>query len=31
VSQKPQTDALTAGVDILVATPARLLDLINQK
>jgi ATP-dependent RNA helicase RhlE len=31
VSQKPQTDALTAGVDILIATPGRLLDLINQK
>lgn len=30
VSQKPQTDALRAGVDILVATPGRLLDLINQ-
>lgn len=31
VGQKPQTDALRAGVDILVATPGRLLDLINQK
>lgn len=31
VSQHPQTKALTAGVDILVATPGRLLDLINQK
>lgn len=31
VSQKAQTDTLTAGVDILVATPGRLLDLINQK
>ncbi len=31
VSQKPQTDALRQGVDILVATPGRLLDLINQK
>jgi ATP-dependent RNA helicase RhlE len=31
VSQKPQTDALSQGVDILVATPGRLLDLINQK
>ncbi|MGE5626561.1 MAG: DEAD/DEAH box helicase [Solirubrobacterales bacterium] len=30
VSQKPQTDALKAGVDILVATPGRLLDLIQQ-
>jgi ATP-dependent RNA helicase RhlE len=31
VSQHPQTKALTRGVDILVATPGRLLDLINQK
>lgn len=31
VSQVPQTNALKAGVDILVATPGRLLDLINQK
>ena len=31
VSQNPQTKALTSGVDILVATPGRLLDLINQK
>lgn len=31
VSQKPQIDALKAGVDILVATPGRLLDLINQR
>lgn len=30
VGQKPQTDALRAGVDVLVATPGRLLDLINQ-
>jgi ATP-dependent RNA helicase RhlE len=30
VGQKPQTDALRAGVDILIATPGRLLDLINQ-
>lgn len=30
VGQKPQTDALRAGIDILVATPGRLLDLINQ-
>ncbi|WP_025761250.1 DEAD/DEAH box helicase [Dyadobacter tibetensis] len=30
VGQKPQTDALARGVDILVATPGRLLDLINQ-
>lgn len=31
VSQKSQTDALKAGVDILVATPGRLLDLMQQK
>lgn len=31
VPQKPQTDALRAGVDILIATPGRLLDLINQQ
>lgn len=31
VSQNPQTKDLTKGVDILVATPGRLLDLINQK
>jgi ATP-dependent RNA helicase RhlE len=31
VSQDPQTRALKKGVDILVATPGRLLDLINQK
>ena len=30
VSQNYQTDALRAGVDILVATPGRLLDLISQ-
>jgi ATP-dependent RNA helicase RhlE len=30
VSQNPQTDALKRGVDILVATPGRLLDLMNQ-
>ena len=30
VSQRPQTDALRNGVDILIATPGRLLDLINQ-
>ena len=30
VSQFPQTDKLRRGVDILVATPGRLLDLINQ-
>lgn len=31
VPQGPQTRTLKAGVDILVATPGRLLDLINQK
>ncbi len=31
VGQKPQTDALSRGVDVLIATPGRLLDLINQK
>lgn len=31
VSQNPQTDALARGIDILVATPGRLLDLMNQK
>ena len=31
VSQNPQTDSLKKGVDILVATPGRLLDLIQQK
>ncbi len=30
VSQKPQTDALARGCDILVATPGRLLDLMQQ-
>ncbi len=30
VGQKRQTNALHAGVDILVATPGRLLDLMNQ-
>jgi ATP-dependent RNA helicase RhlE len=31
VSQFAQTDALQKGVDILIATPGRLLDLMNQK
>lgn len=31
VSQLHQTNALKRGIDILVATPGRLLDLINQK
>ncbi|BEG98312.1 DEAD/DEAH box helicase [Bacteroides sedimenti] len=30
VPQKPQTDALKRGIDVLIATPGRLLDLINQ-
>ncbi len=30
VSQNPQTETLRKGVDILIATPGRLLDLINQ-
>ncbi len=30
VSQHPQTEALKKGVDILIATPGRLLDLISQ-
>jgi ATP-dependent RNA helicase RhlE len=30
VSQNPQTDALRRGVDVVVATPGRLLDLMNQ-
>jgi ATP-dependent RNA helicase RhlE len=31
VPQKPQTDALQRGVDILIATPGRLNDLIGQR
>ncbi|MGG7162917.1 DEAD/DEAH box helicase [Clostridium ihumii] len=31
VSQNPQVKALKEGVDILIATPGRLIDLINQK
>ncbi|QEA39766.1 DEAD/DEAH box helicase [Pistricoccus aurantiacus] len=31
VGQQPQVDALRAGLDILVATPGRLLDLQQQK
>jgi ATP-dependent RNA helicase RhlE len=31
VSQRPQVDALKRGVDILVATPGRLLDLLEQR
>lgn len=30
VSQKHQTEALDRGIDVLVATPGRLLDLISQ-
>lgn len=30
VGQKPQTDTLRRGVDLLTATPGRLLDLMNQ-
>jgi ATP-dependent RNA helicase RhlE len=31
VSQQPQTQALRNGVDILIATPGRLLDLVEQR
>ena len=31
VSQKPQLSALNRGLDILIATPGRLLDLMNQR
>ena len=31
VPQKPQVQALRKGIDILVATPGRLLDLIDQR
>jgi ATP-dependent RNA helicase RhlE len=31
VTQKAQTDALHAGIDILIATPGRLLDLMSQQ
>jgi ATP-dependent RNA helicase RhlE len=31
VSQKPQVTALVRGVDIVIATPGRLLDLMNQR
>ncbi len=30
VNQNPQVDAIQRGIDVLVATPGRLLDLINQ-
>ena len=31
VGQKPQTEALERGIDILIATPGRLLDLMERK
>jgi len=31
VSQNPQVDTIRRGVDVLVATPGRLLDLMNQR
>lgn len=31
VEQGPQIESLKAGVDILIATPGRLFDLVNQK
>ncbi|MEG0830247.1 MAG: DEAD/DEAH box helicase [Anaerovoracaceae bacterium] len=31
VSQKPQAEKLKKGVDILIATPGRLKDLVNQR
>jgi len=31
VSQKPQVNALSRGVDIIIATPGRLLDLMGQR
>lgn len=31
VSQNPQVQLLNAGVDILIATPGRLIDLLNQR
>ncbi|MEO6916813.1 MAG: DEAD/DEAH box helicase [Chitinophagaceae bacterium] len=31
VSQVPQVNALRGGIDVLVATPGRLMDLINQR
>jgi len=30
VKQGPQTDALSKGIDVLIATPGRLLDLMDQ-
>lgn len=31
VPQNPQTKAIKNGIDVLVATPGRLIDLVNQK
>jgi ATP-dependent RNA helicase RhlE len=31
VGQRPQVDALARGIDIIIATPGRLLDLMNQR
>lgn len=31
VGQRPQQNAIARGIDILVATPGRLLDLVNQR
>ncbi len=31
VSQRPQVDAIRRGVDVIIATPGRLLDLIEQR
>ncbi len=31
VGQRPQVNALSRGVDIIIATPGRLLDLMNQR
>jgi ATP-dependent RNA helicase RhlE len=31
VSQQPQVKALSQGIDVVIATPGRLLDLINQR
>jgi ATP-dependent RNA helicase RhlE len=30
VNQRPQVDALKRGLDVIIATPGRLLDLVNQ-